>query len=345
MPEHEFWNALATSSSQHPNFPSTALPGGYTINQHYLDCYKDHKNIMDSLNIIDSMDANIWEVHDYIGYFYHRSDSSLNSYSETNTSWRAAIADTLEDLSKGIYIPYYLKFEWDSGVAFVGRNNSNGYVQLWQERISYLGKNTTKPTVIFPLFSAEYFESWTNNNYCGDDESTDFLGKYLHGPPANVGSSTNTFKKVEKLYLDQHDSIYTQTTAFPTIQNVEVNATSWFKYSCVQNKNFTDKGRNSCYLFTKNPLKIITPDKSEANPKISIYPNPSNGNVTIEFGMVDIQGLKVVDLAGDIVSYNKLTDKKSSLEIDLSSLQPGFYLIILSNQTGIFSTHKIVLTR
>ncbi|MCB0738644.1 MAG: T9SS type A sorting domain-containing protein, partial [Bacteroidetes bacterium] len=349
MPEHEFWNARKTTSSRHqstnPTNDIVILSTGYTWDQHYYDCYTDHKNIMDSLNIIDASDANIWEVHDYIGYFYHRWDSSSNSYSETNTAWRAAIADTLEDMSNGIYIPYYLKHEWDSGVAFVGRNNANGYVQLWQERISYLGQNNSKPTRIFPLFSAEYFKSWSNNDYCGDDESTDFLGKYLHGPPANVGNSSNTFKKVEKLYLDQHDSIYTQTTAFPNLQNVEVNATSWYKYSCVQNKNFTDKGRNNCYVFTKHPLRIEDDKNHVLNTEISIYPNPNNGSFVIGSSIQKIESIRVFDYSGIMVFNRKLIEPIREVNFDLYPIQSGLYILVIECDNRTVSTRKLIVSK
>jgi hypothetical protein len=339
MPEHEFWNARKTTSSRHqstnPTNDIVILSTGYTWDQHYYDCYTDHKNIMDSLNIIDASDANIWEVHDYIGYFYSYtwSDSSI-LYNRNSSAWRQACADTLLEKSDKVYFPYYAPFKWDDGIAFLGGNNQNGFVQLWYERIKLLGKQPSRNTSIIPLFSAEYFVS-SPDTFCGDGEETDFLGRYLGGPPHYLGGSNNSFKNLETIYLNQHDSIYSQTTNFPDIQDVEVSAVSWFKYSCIAEKNYSDKARVNCYPFNTNPL-IIEGKPKIPQLKVKIFPNPTKGVVNIEISESDFE-IFVFDLHGAIKAKFNQFENMNSVQLSLTDLIDGFYVIQVRTANDLIS--------
>jgi hypothetical protein len=348
MPEHEFWNVRSTTSSKHhstdPNTELVILSSGYTWDQHYYDCYVDHKNILDSLNIIDTRDANIWEVHDYFGYFYgYTWSDSLTIYNRNNLSWRQACADTLLEKSKRIYLTYYEPYKWDNGVVFLGGNNQNGFVELWYERIKLLGQQPSRKTSIMPLFSAEYFVS-APDTFCGYGENTDFVGRYLGGPPFYFGAATNSFNSVETIYHNQHDSIYSQTGSFPHIQNIEVASVSWFKYSCINDKNYTNKSRISCYTFNTNPLKVENSKEIERN-DFKIFPNPSGGLINIQsHHQVENASLKVYDLHGNL----KVTEDKEFIDglisIDLSFLSEGFYILQVYTQNALISK-RIILSK
>ncbi|MCB0482752.1 MAG: T9SS type A sorting domain-containing protein, partial [Flavobacteriales bacterium] len=348
MPEHEFWNVRSTTSSKHHsvdrNTNLVTLSSGYTWDQHYYDCYLDHKNILDSLNIIDTRDANIWEVHDYFGYFYgYTWSDSLTIYNRNNLSWRQACADTLLEKSKRIYLTYYEPYKWDNGVVFLGGNNQNGFVELWYERIKLLGQQPSRKTSIMPLFSAEYFVS-APDTFCGYGENTDFVGRYLGGPPFYFGAATNSFNSVETIYHNQHDSIYSQTGSFPHIQNIEISGVSWFKYSCINDKNYTNKSRISCYTFNKNPLKVENLKEIERN-DFKVFPNPSGGLINIQsYHQVENASLKVYDLQGNL----KVTEDKEFIDglisIDLSFLSEGFYILQVYTQNAHISK-RIILSK
>jgi hypothetical protein len=348
MLEHEFWNARKTTSSKNSNVDNSTggqdtiiLPSGTDFNDHYLDCYQDHKNILNQLSAKKYNDANIWEIHDYFGFFYNYTwDFPANNYNRNNTTWRDSIAGELEGMSDGMFLAYYEPYKYDSGTVFLGGNQNNGFVQLWQERISYLGQSSVDTTKIFPLFSAEYYDT-PSGQFCGEGTGTDFLGKYLEGPPANQGAIGNNFKKVEKIYLDQHDSIYNQTTAFPNIRNIQVNATSWFTYKCVKDKNFGDKTRKPCYAFTRNPLEINEIDRNQTQ-RFLVYPNPTNHNLNLSFEH-EINGLiQLVDMQGKLLLESKISD--NSVQINVATFSNGIYYLMVKTPTEVIS-QKVIISK
>jgi len=72
-----------------------------------------------------------------------------------------------------------------------------------------------------------------------------------------------------------------------------------------------------------------------ANGIASIYPNPSNGNITIDFGNA-AAGTKVVvtDMIGNNVYQSIVNSGISELKINLTSMPKGMYLVTVSNTTG-----------
>jgi hypothetical protein len=256
-------------------------------------------------------------------------------------SWRQACADTLLEKSKKIYLTYYEPYKWDNGIVFLGGNNQNGFVELWYERIKLLGQQLGKKTTIIPLFSAEYFVS-APDTFCGYSENTDFVGRYLGGPPFYFGAATNSFNSVETIYHNQHDSIYSQTVAFPNIQTVEVSGVSWFKYSCINDKNYTNKSRISCFPFNPNSVSVENNVKKE-NSDFRIFPNPSSGIFKIESlaisGIVDV---KVYDLNGNLRYEQRKKIDSNKIRIDLGILNNGLYVLQVYCQDNLFSNRIII---
>lgn len=75
-----------------------------------------------------------------------------------------------------------------------------------------------------------------------------------------------------------------------------------------------------------------------------IYPNPTSGKVTIETsnlsGAVDLQ---VIDLIGRVVYEEKVSaDRSKSIQLDLSALEKGNYILKIQSATKI-NTAKIIL--
>jgi len=84
-----------------------------------------------------------------------------------------------------------------------------------------------------------------------------------------------------------------------------------------------------------NPLNI---DEFTKN-SISIFPNPSNGMITIN--TENTLSITVCDIAGKVVfSKNNVTNNET---INLSNLQSGVYLAKMVTETGVEETKKIIL--
>ncbi len=84
------------------------------------------------------------------------------------------------------------------------------------------------------------------------------------------------------------------------------------------------------------PLKIKT---LEANKPVSIYPNPSAGNITIRIKNSDMKSYRVVSTFGQILQSGHLKEK-TTITIDESN---GIYYLLLEDKSGSFQKHKILI--
>ncbi len=88
-------------------------------------------------------------------------------------------------------------------------------------------------------------------------------------------------------------------------------------------------GKEQIWNVTVNILtNIIDIEKTE----ISIYPNPSNNNLTIT-GM-DISNIRITDVTGKLV--RQLTTTKEQITINISDLENGIYYVKVGNKTRKF---------
>ena len=72
---------------------------------------------------------------------------------------------------------------------------------------------------------------------------------------------------------------------------------------------------------------LSVPDNEHV--ELSIYPNPTNGLVSIE-GIEDLQTVKVFNISGQEVIYQET----SELQLDMTALQSGVYFLELTTQNG-----------
>lgn len=79
---------------------------------------------------------------------------------------------------------------------------------------------------------------------------------------------------------------------------------------------------------------------AEPKPEVRIYPNPSHGRVEIEAGKPGVLKGQVLDLLGRELETFTLEGR---LELNLSSLPAGLYVIKLTNAAGASISQKIVL--
>lgn len=77
-------------------------------------------------------------------------------------------------------------------------------------------------------------------------------------------------------------------------------------------------------------------NKISAEQNLSVYPNPFSSVVNIELPYTgEVSTLDVYSIAGQLVKSQK-TDTSNLVQVDLSSLNPGSYIIVIRNSQGIF---------
>ncbi len=107
---------------------------------------------------------------------------------------------------------------------------------------------------------------------------------------------------------------------------------------------------NNTISFTGCTLRMNGEDETpevSLNTITGIYPNPTLGNITINFNSMvnDKFTLKVVDMTGQVV-INELLEVKEGQnvhELDLSTFAKGVYSVVLENST--FNDHKIIVVK
>ena len=92
-------------------------------------------------------------------------------------------------------------------------------------------------------------------------------------------------------------------------------------------------------------LNTVGIEENEAiNKTLSIFPNPSNGAITLEFYMQENTTLEIFTILGekllDVNLENCNPNKKNKLEIDLSTQTEGLYLVHL--KSGIHKESQII---
>lgn len=110
-----------------------------------------------------------------------------------------------------------------------------------------------------------------------------------------------------------------------------------FTLNCFQQNSQTmyPNSTTNCQLITS--LKTIP--KVEEN--ISIYPNPSNGSLTIDFRTIQIKEIRLINLLGDIIFSQKL-GKESKL--DIHNLPQGYFFLHMTDPYNQTISKKIVVT-
>ena len=96
--------------------------------------------------------------------------------------------------------------------------------------------------------------------------------------------------------------------------------------------------------FSKPALANGITDLSFEN-TLNIFPNPSNGNITIKFenSISKNISIKVINLLGEVVNATN-TYLNESTDLDLSNLANGFYHIQI-NCDGKMATKKILIQK
>jgi len=79
-------------------------------------------------------------------------------------------------------------------------------------------------------------------------------------------------------------------------------------------------------------------DTQALNNSLAIFPNPSNGMLSVEFNLLENAELEVFNLLGvKVLEVNLdqyITNKRTTIEVDLSTQNDGMYLVSLSSNNN-----------
>ena len=88
---------------------------------------------------------------------------------------------------------------------------------------------------------------------------------------------------------------------------------------------------------------VLSSNEKTIENALSIYPNPSNGNITVKNAGIALDIIEIIDLNGRTIAQRNLDGITNDKELDLSTaLSSGIYLARISSETA-FTIKKIVI--
>ncbi|MBE0675622.1 MAG: T9SS type A sorting domain-containing protein, partial [Bacteroidales bacterium] len=97
---------------------------------------------------------------------------------------------------------------------------------------------------------------------------------------------------------------------------------------------------------TSAPVKISVILKREYPDLINLYPNPNNGNFTIDMNAIaeydEESTLAIVNLTGRTIYSDNIPPGEASRQIDIANSLSGTYILIITGRDGILTTRKFI---
>lgn len=264
-----------------------------------------------------------------------------------------------------------------TGEIKVSNTLVNEWEQLTFDFSSHIGNGMTyDQIVIFPDFIARsaddviYFDNIWGATVCAPTSSQiNVTNCYEYTSPSgnvltNSGIYTDTILNAAgcdsvitiDLTIDTVINTVSQNGATLTADGL-VSAYQWLdcgdnyspiagevnqSYTATENGNYALQITTNGCIDTSDCIVIsglgLGLDDLTANESITVYPNPSNGNFTIN-SETPLKNISVANLTGQIV-YSSTIDK-NSLTIDLSEMKNGVYILKLEGENVQF-THRII---
>jgi hypothetical protein len=87
---------------------------------------------------------------------------------------------------------------------------------------------------------------------------------------------------------------------------------------------------------------IESPSNNQA---VNVYPNPTNGKMTMDYDLISDAQLHITDVTGKLIGTYKLNATEKTIDINMESLINGVYLYTVINEQGLVKTGRIVIIK
>ena len=133
--------------------------------------------------------------------------------------------------------------------------------------------------------------------------------------------------------------IYPTGTIIPGATGPVYHPSMLGDYYCIKDSSNCNSGPSNVIYISLLSVNDV------AKPEASIYPNPTTGTLSIQWGgQIVNQTLDIVNSVGNSLVHADIKNK-SRFETDLSALPDGLYYLNLRNEDGSSKTYKVCLNR
>lgn len=225
-------------------------------------------------------------------------------------------------------------------------------IMTTQNNISCFGADDGTINMTVSGGNLPYTVAWSHANITAQNLNNLGAGSYTAVITDNAGCLATT-----TVIITQPDSITLVATSTPTQSNdgtAFVNAAGGTPpYSYAWNNGDTTQAING---LTTGTYSVVVTDASGCSATVNvtvqdftsntngieslttfdILPNPNNGQFAIRLDFEEITKLqvKIVDMVGQVIFENNVTESNLYLPIDLGNQAPGVYFIYLQTETG-----------
>lgn len=296
--------------------------------------------------------------------------------------WRTGWAGQSYYVNGGSFYGYKLDVGWDYGgplffahYSFQGfdpRNIKDQYTNYFN-----LNRNHTLIHRAYAIDNPKNYPGYGENAW-GFTASDDPSGYQVHEPTSSRDNGTITptaalssmpytpeesIGALKHFYRELGDKTWGRM-GFYDAYNIKVNwyADSYLAIDQGPIINMIENHRSSLLWdnFMANPeiapalQKIgFVPDPYDirgnaGNTNMAAWPNPTSGNIRLSFNIKDNISvfLTLTDLTGKSLAeldFKHSTSRQNTVELDLSSLKPGMYLVKLESEEQVLGTVKLLL--
>ncbi|GHT11012.1 hypothetical protein FACS189426_12250 [Bacteroidia bacterium] len=298
--------------------------GSYT----YTYIYDSNQNLQAELSYTWRNDS--WENTDSVTYTYDSNNNILNILRQSwaNNSWQNISLSTYTyDSNNNRLTDIFQNWEnnsWINGesVIFTYDSNHNKLSILRQSWANNSWQNISLSTNTYDSnhnLLTELQQEWKNNSWVNVKQ---YLMTYDEN---NNGTSAKYWMWRNESW---QPSGYNDVTSSITLWLYYNNMQSVFEGSC-------DK-LTASYTKVSAPTAIIEPSATPGLNDVSIYPNPTTGELRIENGELKIQQISIFNMLG----LNVLNTQQTTF--DISHLPVGIYFVQIKTEKGMVAK-KIVL--
>ncbi len=196
--------------------------------------------------------------------------------------------------------------------------------------------------------SGSGWDQFVNLSTDVDYYKPDSCGNFLYARVSNVPSNL-------KIKITVYDNTGTNSlgskTAVLNGDTVRINAADltnaaaakYYRIENVNSGNATNTSPDFYTLFVARTCSFTGIEESLSSLNISMYPNPSKDNLTIELPEQNNQqaSVSIIDLLGEQLYQQKFSNQ-SKLTIDVKDLPSGIYFVQIANANGKGITKKFI---